>query len=162
MTIENGCSRRRFVGGLTAALGYWGLQPQTALWAQSGGDDPIAQSRVPPNDYDGVAKLCFNENPYGPPESVMKAMTQALKYANRYGYPEGGVVEAIAALHGSRVENVMLGAGSTEILHAVADTFLVGQKKVLGVEPTFGSVYAFATGLKAKSRSCSYAAPRSR
>ena len=43
-----------------------------------------------------LAPLANNENPWGPPESVMQAMNGAFKYANRYGYPDGNIVEEIA------------------------------------------------------------------
>lgn len=148
MSIQKTLTRRRFVGGLATALGYWGLQPQRALWAQSGGEDPLAQGRVPTSEYDTAIKLNYNENPYGPPESVLKAMTQALKDANRYNCPDGGIVEAIASLHRCQTQNIVLGAGSTEILQMVADTFLMGQKRILGARPTYNSVYEFATGLR--------------
>jgi histidinol-phosphate aminotransferase len=79
----------------------------------------------------------------------MKAMNAAWKYANRYGYPDGGIVQAIADHHGVKPENVLLGAGSGEILDVVGTTFLLGGKKVVGVEPSYGSVYQHATGIKA-------------
>jgi histidinol-phosphate aminotransferase len=97
-----------------------------------------------------MAKLAQNENPYGPPESVMKAMNGAWKYANRYGYPDGGITQAIADHHGVKTENVILGAGSGEILEVVGLTFLQGGKKVVGVEPTYSSVYSHASGIKAE------------
>jgi histidinol-phosphate aminotransferase len=100
-------------------------------------------------EYDTFAKLANNENPYGPPESVMKAMTQAFKYANRYGYPDGGIVQEIASHHGVKPENILLGAGSGEILDVVGTTFLEGGKKVVGVEPSYSSVYQHASGIKA-------------
>jgi histidinol-phosphate aminotransferase len=96
-----------------------------------------------------MAKLAQNENPYGPPESVMKAMNGAWKYANRYGYPDGGITQAIADHHGVKTENVLLGAGSGEILEVTGLTFLQGGKKVVGVEPTYSSVYSHASGIKA-------------
>jgi histidinol-phosphate aminotransferase len=96
-----------------------------------------------------MAKLANNENPYGPPESVMKAMTQAFKYANRYGYPDGGIVAEIAKHHGVKTENVMIAAGSGEILDVVGTTFLQGGKKVVGVEPSYTSVYQHATSIRA-------------
>jgi len=142
-------SRRRFAGGMAAIVGYLGLNPAGALLAQA--TDPRAMSggRVSASEYDELVKLCFNENPFGPPESVMSAMTGALKYANRYGYPDGDIVEAIAAHHKVGVDNVLIGAGSSEILDIVGNTFLSPGKKVIGVEPTFSAVYEHATGLKA-------------
>jgi histidinol-phosphate aminotransferase len=131
--------------------GYFGVEPEARLWAQGSGrsSDVLERSRVPANEYDSFAKLCFNENPFGPPPSVLEAMTQAFKYANRYGYPDGGIVQAIAAHHGVGPENILLGAGSSEILEVTATAFLPAHKKVVGVEPTFGTVYEFATGLSA-------------
>jgi histidinol-phosphate aminotransferase len=79
----------------------------------------------------------------------MEAKTRAFKYANRYGYPDGGIIEAIATHQNVPWNNVLLGAGSTEILEVVDTTFLAGHKKVVGVEPTFGTVYEYATGIEA-------------
>lgn len=149
MSVRNAVSRRSFMSGLAAALGYLKLGPD-AVWAQTGGTGQ-GGVRVRPSidEYDSIAKLAANENPYGAPESVMKAMTQAFKYSNRYGYPDGNIVDEIAAHHGVKPENVLLGAGSGEILDVVGSAFLQGGKKVIGVEPTFSSVYQHASGIKA-------------
>src|ERR687896_774972 len=101
-------SRRSFVGAATAALGALGVTPPVRLLAQGLPQRP----QNPVDEYDAFAKLANNENPYGPPESVMKAMTTAFKYANRYAYPDGGLVDAIAKHHGAKPEQVLLGAGS--------------------------------------------------
>ena len=108
--------------------------------------------RVPTvEEYDALAKIGANENPYGPPESVMKAMNGAWKYANRYGYPDGDLLQVIADHHGVKTENVLLGAGSGEILDVVGTVFLQDHKKVVGVEPSYASVYQHATGIKAEA-----------
>ncbi|MGH7551766.1 MAG: pyridoxal phosphate-dependent aminotransferase, partial [Longimicrobiales bacterium] len=150
MNSKYAVSRRGFVGGLAATLGYLGTQPDT-LFGQGAirpaGSPRARQQSV--DQYDSFAKLANNENPYGPSESVLKAMTRAFKYANRYGYPDGGIVSAIAKHHGVESENVMLGAGSGEILDVVGSTFLEGGRKVIGVEPSYGSVYSHATSIKA-------------
>jgi histidinol-phosphate aminotransferase len=78
-------------------------------------------------------------------------MTDAFKYSNRYGYPDGGITEAIAKHHGLKPENVLLGAGSGEILKVADDTFLIDHKKVVGVDPTFGTVYQFAVNSRAEA-----------
>ncbi len=145
-------SRRRFVGGMAAALGYLGVRPDADVWAQiRSGPPQAARPRVTEEAYDAFAKLSSNENPYGPPDSVMKAMTHGFKYANRYGPPDGGILQAIAQHHGVKAENILLGAGSGEILDVVGTTFLQGGKKVLGVEPSYGSVYQHATSIKSEA-----------
>lgn len=148
-------TRRGFVSGLAAVLGYAGVRP-AGLFAegrggQAGSAAPYlsaaARSRV--EEYDPAAKLASNENPWGPLDSVMEAMNSAWKYANRYGYPDAGIVEAIAEHHGVTQQHILLGAGSAEILDVVGTTFLDGgRKKVLGVEPTYNSVYQHATSIK--------------
>jgi histidinol-phosphate aminotransferase len=140
-------SRRSFVGTLAAALGYLKIGPDSNVLAQ-GRPQGAAPMRPPMTDYDAMAHLSSNENCWGPPESVMKAMNSAWKYANRYGYPDGNIVGEIAKHHGVKNENILLGAGSGEILDVVGTTFLLGGKKVLGVEPTYGSVYQHATSIK--------------
>jgi histidinol-phosphate aminotransferase len=153
MEIRNAVSRRSFMGGMAAVLGYLGFGPEASLVAreQSGAARAAGAGMSAMDAYDGLAKLANNENPWGPPESVMKAMTGAFKYANRYGYPDGGIVRAIAEHHGVKPENILLGAGSGEILNVVGSTFLQGGRKVLGVEPTFGAVYQHASGINADS-----------
>jgi histidinol-phosphate aminotransferase len=149
MDVRQPVSRRRFVGGVAAALGALGLRPDATLLAQGGQGGGRRQQTS--EEYDAFAKLANNENNWGPPESVMKAMNGAWKYANRYGYPDGGIVQAIADHHGVKTENIMLGAGSGEILDVVGTTFLLGGKKVVGVDPSYGSVYQHATAIKAEA-----------
>jgi histidinol-phosphate aminotransferase len=148
--MSHDVSRRSFFGGVAAALGYLGLGPSTDLFAQN---RPGAVGNAVPrmrgnDDYDAIAHLSSNENCWGPPESVMKAMNNAWKYSNRYGYPDANIVGEIAKHHGVKPENILLGAGSGEILDVVGTTFLLGGKKVLGVEPSYSSVYQHATSIK--------------
>jgi histidinol-phosphate aminotransferase len=143
-------SRRSFVGTLAAALGYLKIGPDADVFAQGRpqGAAGAAPMRPSMNDYDAMAHLSSNENCWGPPESVMKAMNSAWKYANRYGYPDGNIVAEIAKHHGVKPENILLGAGSSEILDIAGTAYLLGGKKVLGVEPTYGTVYQHATSIK--------------
>src|SRR2546430_7068386 len=142
-------SRGSFVGGIAATLGTLGLDIDVFAQnrPQAPGGAPRA-ARATMDDYDTMAHLSSNENCWGPPESVMKAMNNAWKYSNRYGYPDGNLVGEIAKHHGVKQENILLGAGSGEILDVVGTTFLLGGKKVLGVEPTYSTVYQHATSIK--------------
>ncbi len=139
-------SRRKFMGGVAAAVGYLGVKPEADLLAQA--PPRAARAGAAADDWDSFAHLSSNENCWGPPESVMKAMNSAWKYSNRYGYPDGNLVGEIAKHHGVKPENILLGAGSGEILDVVGTTYLLGGKKVLGVEPTYSTVYQHATSIK--------------
>lgn len=143
-------SRRTFVGGLAVALGSISMRQAEALAqaAQARGGQGM---RGPNFDYDAMAKIANNENPYGMSENVKKAFLDAYKYHNRYGYPDGGITQAIAEFHKVKPENVLLGAGSSEILKVIDDTFLMDHKKVVGVDPTYESVYRYATNSKAEA-----------
>ena len=139
-------TRRRFVGGVTGALGLLTLKPGAVL-----PQEPVRIARVAttPDEYDKLAKLANNENPYGPPESVMKAMTDAFKYANRYGYPDGGITAEIARHHGVEPANVMLGAGSGEILDVVCTALLQGDRKIVSADVSYDVLFQHVTALKA-------------
>ncbi len=151
--MSHGVSRRSFFGGVAAAIGYLGIGTEIDLFAQSARRDG-RRRRAPgadTNDYDSFAHLSSNENCWGPPESVMKAMNNAWKYSNRYGYPDGDIVQEIAKHHGVKTENILLTAGSGEVLDVVGTTFLPAGKKVLGVTPSYGSVYQHATSIKSEA-----------
>jgi len=146
--MSHDVSRRSFFGGLAAALGYLGLGSSTDLLAQNRAPQGGAMRPPANSEYDTMAHLSSNENCWGPPESVMKAMNNAWKYSNRYGYPDANIVQEIAKHHGVKPENILLTAGSGEVLDVVGTTYLMGGKKVLGVEPSYSSVYQHATSIK--------------
>ena len=143
-------SRRSFLGGLTAAVGTLTAEAPQAFQAP-GAAARQPRTRLALDEYDAAAKLAFNENPYGPSEAVMKAMTTAFKYDNRYSYPDGNLVQELAAHHGVKPDNLLLGAGSGEILQVVGRAFLGGGRKVVGVTPTYGTVYEYASGVRSDS-----------
>src|SRR5712675_955231 len=150
--MSHDVSRRSFFGGLAAALGYLGFGPTTDLLAQNRAPQAGGGMRMASNsEYDTIAHLSSNENCWGPPESVMKAMNNAWKYSNRYGYPDANIVQEIAKHHEVKPENILLTAGSGEVLDVVGTAFLPAGKKVLGVEPSYGSVYQHATSIKSEA-----------
>ena len=141
-------SRRHFVGGAAAALGALGLRPNSTLGAVLR-PPPKGLAPLPRDAYDDLAKLSSNENPYGPSDSMMEAMNAAWKYSNRYGYPDGDIHEKIAEHHGIDTGNIIMHAGSGETLKVAGLAFLGHNEKVVGVEPTFMTVYNAATGVDA-------------
>ena len=120
MDVRQPFSRRRFVGGVAAAVGALSLRPDGELLAQG----QTAQFTGGDAEYDAYVKLASNENNWGPPDSVMKAMNSAWKYANRYGYPDGNINQVIAEHHGVKRDNILLTAGSGEGLNVMATTYL--------------------------------------
>jgi histidinol-phosphate aminotransferase len=142
-------TRRTFIGTMATAIGVAGLHPSLELLAQERQQRGEPGEEHPDENYDEMAKLASNENCWGPSDDVVKAMKDAFKYGNRYQYPDGGIVEAIAKHHGLKKENVILGAGSGEILKIVGEAFTADHKRVVGVDPSYDSVYRFVTNIKA-------------
>ncbi len=72
-----------------------------------------------------TVQLASNENPLGPSPRALEAARQALVAGNRY--TQGGekyLREALAARHGVASENVILGAGSSEVITFAARALL--------------------------------------
>ena len=72
-----------------------------------------------------VIQLASNENPLGPSPRALEAARRALESGNRYS--EGGdkyLREALAARHGVKFENIILGAGSSELIVFAARALL--------------------------------------
>ena len=72
-----------------------------------------------------VLQLASNENPLGPSPLAIEAARRALAAGHRYS--EGGdkyLREALAARHGVALENVILGAGSSELIGFAARMLL--------------------------------------
>src|SRR5437016_2159066 len=144
--MKSNVTRRKFMGGLATALGVASLNPFELAAQQRGqrgagggragaATAPGAAPRDPQADYDKMAKLANNENPYGPSETVLKAMNDVWKYSNRYGYPDGNIRQAIAEHHGVKPENVLISAGSGEILKVIDATYLPTHKFFVGSDP---------------------------
>ena len=148
MAPKRPLSRRGFVGGVASALGAIGLAPTADAWARGSGRLNRGFEIGPEDDYDAMAKLANNENPYGPPESVMKAMTRAMKYSNRYGYPDSGLTDELVKHHGVKAENILLAAGSGEILDVCCNTFLKDGKMLVGADPSYNVFYSQVTNFK--------------
>jgi histidinol-phosphate aminotransferase len=65
-----------------------------------------------------------NEFPEGPPKESLEVMAQAIRESNRYHYQEfPAFYSSLAASQGLRAEQILVGAGSSEILHAAVDAF---------------------------------------
>ncbi len=149
----HGSTRRDFLGAMAAVAGGIALSPAAASAAEvlSRNGTRFDGRPFAADDYDSYAKLASNENPFGPTDVVLAAMTAAFKYSNRYSYPDANILQEIARFHGVSQDQLLLGAGSGELL-SVASLALLGEgKKVIGVEPTFHTVFQYAAGVHAEA-----------
>lgn len=97
-----------------------------------------------PRPLAGPIRLGSNENPYGPSESMRKAMTAALNEGCRYPWSQNGpLVKMIAEKDGVPEDHVVLVAGSMEGLKVAGITFGKG-REIITCAPTFLSMMEYA------------------
>ncbi|MYD40524.1 MAG: histidinol-phosphate aminotransferase family protein [Acidimicrobiia bacterium] len=91
-----------------------------------------------------VIDFSSNLNPLGPSLRVRKAAAEAglSDYPDRHSLI---LREALAARLGVETENIMVGNGSTELIHLLARAFIRPGEKSLIFEPTFGEYEAAAS-----------------
>jgi histidinol-phosphate aminotransferase len=102
------------------------------------------ESRTPVSEWDGKPSsddwlyLGSNENPYGPSKAMLKAMRASLTDGNRYGMKHAlPLREQLATRHGVTADNILLGAGSSEILGLTTLLALQHGGELLTCNPTF-------------------------
>jgi histidinol-phosphate aminotransferase len=88
-----------------------------------------------------LLRLGANESSFGPPPAALAAMREALPYTSWYGDPESTELrEALAALHGCAVDEIVVAAGIDDLLGLCVRGYLApGEVAVttLGSYPTF-------------------------
>ena len=95
-------------------------------------------------------RLNSNENPYGPSPAALRAVQGALTGASRYPREwEDALAAALAAEHGVKVENILLGAGSGEVLRMAAFAFLSPTAALVTAAPSFEDSTHYAEGMGA-------------
>lgn len=83
-------------------------------------------------------KMASNENPLGPSPKAVEAIIRFLPQANRY--PDGSgyyLREKLATRLGISMDEIILGAGSTELIELVARTFATPADEVVSSEGSF-------------------------
>ena len=83
-------------------------------------------------------KLASNENPLGPSPKAQEAMRKFL--SSIHFYPDGSgyyLRRKIAEIHGLEMDQVILGAGSTDLIELVAKTFLSAGDEAITSESAF-------------------------
>jgi histidinol-phosphate aminotransferase len=143
-------SRRGFLSGRVvpfsgAFIAARGMEAHLAEAMQGGG----ARSLVPP----GVAeiRISSNENPLGPGKAVLDAMHGKFPEAGRYPFNstpgETALVAAVAGKFNVKPENIVLGAGSQEILKSAVRAFTTPERGLVTASPSFENCPAIARRL---------------
>jgi histidinol-phosphate aminotransferase len=134
-------SRRTLLERLGAGVALAVAAPRLAAAGLTGDAAALAGTRP-----GGAIRLHRNESAHGPSSKVIAALVEATK-RTAGDYPDAAVEalrRKIARTHGIRVEQLVLGCGSAEILRMAIAAFAGQQKRVLTAVPTFEAVGAYA------------------
>src|SRR5260370_11141971 len=139
-------SRRNLLRGIAAA--------GTAIAAGARAVAALAPNRLklPFSGGPGSTAVLLNrnENAYGPSEKVQAVIREAAGGSSRYPRGEYDALRRmLAELHKVNPEQIVLGAGSSEILRMAGAAYLGPNKKLLVPNPTYPSLgnYAEANGV---------------
>ena len=98
----------------------------------------------------GSARLSANENPYGPGPAAREAIQRAIADGWKYSFGEEmALKKLIAEREGLTPGHVILGDGSSEILHIAGVLYGAGGGEVIHAAPTFAMVADYAKELGA-------------
>jgi histidinol-phosphate aminotransferase len=147
-------SRREFVrrlgigGASVAAVSH--IIGREELLALSGGEQGRGGGQRPAGG--PIIRLSNNENLRGPGPKVLEVLRTHPSANLGLGYPPQNVsnfVDAVAAFHGAKSENVILSTGSGEILTAAVMAYCNGDKSLVTGDPSYGSPAQTAQRIKA-------------
>jgi histidinol-phosphate aminotransferase len=133
-------SRRGFLAGRSvpfagAFIAARGMEAHLAEAVQGRGTVTL----VPP----GIAeiRISSNENPVGPGKAVLDAMLGKFPEAGRYPFNstpgESALVAAVAGKFNVKPENIVIGAGSQEILKNAVRAFTTSERGLVTGSPSF-------------------------
>jgi histidinol-phosphate aminotransferase len=126
-------NRRDLIKNAALAMGAFSTAP-LSLAAKELYLEPTVFNHLPGS----TIKLSSNENPHGPSPMAKKAMYDAIAGSNRYQWELNGTLrEMVGKLSGHAKDQVILGAGSSELLGLI--TLWAAQQKgnIVAADPTF-------------------------
>jgi histidinol-phosphate aminotransferase len=92
--------------------------------------------------------LNSNENPAGPPAVSLDAMREVLPLSGRYHYNEfGQIYKVIAGSEELTANQIVAGAGSSEVLHTAVDAFTSATRPLISVTPAYEGPIELARAL---------------
>ena len=90
-----------------------------------------------PNDL--PIKLSSNENPYGPSPLARNAMIENINISNRYNWQlTSELIDTLAKNHQVTADNILMGAGSTEILNLTVRFAALKKGSFIIADPSYG------------------------
>jgi histidinol-phosphate aminotransferase len=146
MRETDSMSRRRFAQLIGAGAAYVAARPQISL----AGNYAVSQPRRATINQT-VVRLSSNENPYGPSQMAVKAMSETFGLVWRYPDEQSDrLIEMLATINGVSTDQILLGDGSGEILKLAAAAFTgplnEDNRAITLARPTRGRAMSFKPG----------------
>jgi histidinol-phosphate aminotransferase len=139
-------SRRRILRAIGGTF-VGSVVPPLPWSSRSGGLEPEQGTHA------GPIRLNRNESAYGPSEKALEAMQAGFSSINRYPSSEyESLTEKLAAFHRVKPEQVVLGAGSREVLRMAASAYLSRGKRLVLATPTYDPIARFAQAQGAETK----------
>jgi histidinol-phosphate aminotransferase len=106
---------------------------------------------VPPADLTQLkARLLANENPWGPSKKAIAAIAESASKGNRYVYNSAvEMMETLAKKEGVNPNQVLVAAGSTDILEKTAFALCMNGGNVVSADPSYLSLVKTAQAIGA-------------
>ncbi len=117
---------------------------------------PLMEEFVPPKFPDLStlkARLCWNENPFGPSPSALAAFQKAATSGNYYSWNKlFELVEKIAVKEGVEPKNIMMGPGSSDLLEKTGLVLFMNGGNIISADPSYMSLVNVAKAMGAESK----------
>lgn len=98
-----------------------------------------------------LARLCYNENPFGPSKIAREAIAAAMPIAHQYPFEYiSDFMEKLAASHDLIPENIVVCGGSVEGLRAAGMAFCKPGGELISPSPTYLSMMTYVANLGTK------------
>src|ERR1019366_8687471 len=134
-------TRRGFAARLTLGAGALRMTTEMAYAQRAAAH----QAEVISKD---MVWINSNENPAGPPAVSLDAMREALPLSGRYHYNEfNQIYKAIAGSEELTADQIVTGAGSSEVLHTAVDAFTSATRPLISVTPAYEGPIELARAL---------------
>lgn len=104
-------------------------------------------------DEPDFTRLMANENPFGPSPKAKEALIAAVEKSYQYPFMEGeAFVDQIAGQENLKAENVLITAGSSDILTACGIYYTIMGGNIISPDPSYADMPSYAEELGAEVR----------
>jgi len=142
-------TRRAMLRAAVGARGREGFEQQRPRERKGGGRQGGNSGFGRPQPGDVI--ISGNENPLGPGPGALDALLGRLDESGRYPMnstvTDADVTKALADRFGARPENIVLGAGSGEILRSTVRAYTSDQRHLVTASPSYNSPVATARNI---------------